>query len=230
MDIRTIKGIVKEKIEVALRTYAIKIVNSEGGVFDFKPGQFVTLNVAPNTKRSYSIGSLPGKEFIELTADTWRGGPGSQFFDNVKVDDIVEFLFPLGNFYYQGSDRPAYFFATGSGLVPFMSMLEYALTVANTQREMNLYAGFRKEEDIFGKGFFEMLDVRYENFIFKLNLTQPPEGYQGNIGRITEYIDTLPSFDIDAYICGSNEMVSDIKERLVQKGVDPTHIYHEMYY
>ena len=230
MEFKTYKGRVEQKDEVALKTYSLKIVNSEGGVFEFEPGQFATLSLGENVKRSYSIASIPGKEYIELIADTWRGGPGSQFFENAKVGDMVEFLFPLGHFVLKESERPAHFFATGSGLVPFMSMIEYALTVKQSTREFVLYSGFRHEEDVFGKGLLEMLDVRFENLKYKLNLTQPKEGYQGNIGRITQYIDILPSTDIDCYICGSNQMVSDVKARLIAKGVPAEQVFNEMYY
>jgi ferredoxin-NADP reductase len=230
MEFKNYKGVVQQKEEVALKAYSIKIVNSEGGVFDFLPGQFATLALAANLKRSYSVASIPGKEYIELIADTWRGGPGSQFFEKVQIGDSVEFLFPLGHFVFKESDRPAYFFATGTGVVPFMSMIEHELTIKNLTKPITLYSGFRHEEDVFGKGLLEMLDVKYENFIYKLNLTQPKGEFAGSVGRITQYIDTLPDTNIDAYICGSNQMVLDVKEKLVQKGVPAEQIYHEMFY
>ncbi|HOY46821.1 MAG TPA: FAD-binding oxidoreductase [Candidatus Dojkabacteria bacterium] len=231
MEFKTFKGRIEQKEEVALKTYSIKIVDSEGGTFDFTPGQFATLTLGENVKRSYSVASIPGKPYIELIADTWKGGPGSQFFEKAQIGDSVEFLFPLGHFVLRESQRPAHFFATGTGIVPFMSMIEHSLiTLGNTTKEFVLYSGFRHEEDVFGKGLLEMLDVRFENFKYKLNLTQPKEGYQGNIGRITQYIDTLTSTDIDAYICGSNQMVTDVKARLIAKGVPAEQVFNEMYY
>ena len=76
----------------------------------------------------------------------------------------------------------------------------------------------------------ELLDVQYENFWYKLSLTQPSPEWTGPTGRITQYIETLPETDIEAYICGSNQMVTDVKNQLVAKGIPEGQIYHEMFY
>jgi NAD(P)H-flavin reductase len=231
MAIETLVGKVVSKTLVAKDTYALRITSEGKERFDFLPGQFVTITVQTNIRRSYSISSIPGKNYFELIADTVRGGPGSQFFMNIKEGDYIEFLFPLGVFFYhEDNERPAYFFGTGTGLVPLISMIEYALTVSQTKRDIFLYAGFRFIEDVFSKELLELLDVHYENFIFKLNLTQPTEDWKGPVGRITQYTDALPDNNIDAYICGSNQMVEDIKARLIEKGVPKEQIFHEMFY
>ena len=93
-----------------------------------------------------------------------------------------------------------------------------------------MYCGFRYEPEIFGKEYLELLDVQYQNFWFKINLTQPSPEWTGEIGRITQYIETLPETDIEAYICGSNQMVTDVKDKLIAKGVPAEQIYHEMFY
>jgi ferredoxin-NADP reductase len=229
MPISTIQGVIESKDEVAKNTFSIKVANSQGGVFDFLPGQFVTLNIAPTVKRSYSIASLPGKAYLELIADTWKGGPGSQFFLNCKPGDKIEFMGPVGNFVYHDDPKPAYFFGTGTGLVPFMSMIESALTIEKTQRQVTLYAGFRYLEDVFCKELLELMDVEHENFIYQLCLSQPSEGWTGAVGRITQYLDSLPGNNIDAYICGSPQMVADISAQLIAKGVPETQIFHEMF-
>jgi len=230
MAVSILKGKIYSKSEVAKDTFAFRFTCDQMPTFGFQPGQFVTITVAPNVRRSYSIASIPGKEYIELIADTKRGGPGSMFFVNSKVGDEFEFIFPLGVFVYKESLKPVYFFGTGTGIVPFMSMVEYALSVQKTPRNMTLYCGFRYEEEVFGKEFLELLDVQYQNFWFKLNLTQPTPEWTGSVGRITQYIDMLTETDIEAYICGSNQMVTDTKARLIAKGVPEGQIYHEMFY
>ena len=230
MALQTLQGKILSKSMVAKDTYSLRVVTEGIESFDFAAGQFATITVGPDLKRSYSIASMPGRSYLDLIADTVRGGPGSQFFLNAKEGDTFEYMFPLGVFVYKDGEKPAYFFATGTGIVPFMSMVEYALTVQKTQRQIVFYGGFRFLEEVFGKGMLELLDIQYENFRFKLNLTQPPQDWQGPVGRISQYIDTLESTDIDAYICGSNQMITDIKTRLVAKGVPESQVYHEMFY
>lgn len=229
MAVQILQGKVISNDLIAKDTYLLRFQSEGINSFDFQPGQFVTITVSPNVRRSYSIASAPGKDYLELIAATTKGGPGSQFFLNTKVGDTFEFLFPLGVFFYRESDKPAYFFSTGTGEVPFLSMAEYALTQLKTQREIYMYSGFRFEEDIFGQDLLKLLDIQYKNFIFKINLTQPTENWTGPVGRITQYIDELKNTDIEAYICGSNQMVTDIRDRLIAKGVPATQIYHEMF-
>jgi len=230
MAVSTLRGKIFSISQIAEDTFAIRFSCDEMPIFNFLPGQFVTINVAANTPRSYSIASIPGKDYIELIADTKRGGPGSMFFASSKVGDEFDFLFPLGVFVYKESPKPVYFFATGTGIVPFISMVEYALTTLKTQRSITMYCGFRYEPEVFGKEFLELMDIQYQNFWFKLNLTQPSPQWTGPIGRITQYIETLPETDIEAYICGSNQMVTDVKNQLIAKGVPEVQIYHEMFY
>lgn len=229
MAVQILQGKVTSNDLIAKDTYSLRFQSEGIETFDFNPGQFVTITVAPNVRRSYSIASAPGKNYIELIAATTKGGPGSQFFLNANPGDTFEFLFPLGVFFYRENDKPVYFFSTGTGEVPFLSMVEYALTTVKTQREMYMYSGFRFEEDIFGQDLLKLLDIQYNNFIFKINLTQPTEDWTGPIGRITQYIDELKDTDIEAYICGSNQMVTDVRERLIAKGVPEAQIYHEMF-
>lgn len=229
-NFKTIIATVTDKQTIAKDTFLVRMVSADMPVFDFLGGQFATITVAPNVKRSYSIASAPGKAFLDFIADNRRGGPGSQFFTGVVVGQQVEMIVPLGNFFYVEGPKPVYFFATGTGQVPFMSMIEAALTQQHSTRLMTLYTGFRYIEDVFAKEFFELMDVQYENFIYKLNLTQPLPDWEGPTGRITQYIDTLPDTDVECYICGSNEMVTDITARLQAKGVPVAQIHHEMFY
>lgn len=229
-NFQIITGSITDKMEVAKDTYLLRVVNPDGSVFDFQPGQFATLTVAANTKRSYSIASMPGKDYIDFIADTKRGGPGSQFFANAQIGDSVEMIIPLGHFYYVDGEKPVYFFGTGTGQVPFMAMAEYALVALQTKRQITMYSGFRYEEEIFAKQDMEMLDVKFENFIYQVSLTQPTEEWEGSIGRITKFIDELKHADIECYVCGSNEMVTDVSARLKAKGVPEAQIHFEMFY
>jgi ferredoxin-NADP reductase len=224
-----IKAVISDKMEVAKDTIFLRLVRPTGGVFEFKPGQFATFTVAPNTKRSYSIASVPGKEYLDFIADTKIGGPGSMFFRNAALGDTVEIIVPLGNFFFIDTAKPVYFFSTGTGQVPFMSMAEQALVDLQRTAPMYLISGFRYEEDIFARQDLEMLDVKYENFIYQISLTQPTPEWQGSTGRITKFVDELQDTDIECYVCGSNQMVTDMVARLKAKGVPEAQIHFEMF-
>lgn len=231
MAVKNYKTKVTSKQEIAHSTYSVILETATKDIFEFETGQFATLLVAPQTRRSYSIASLPGKSYLELIADTVVGGPGSQFFENIKENDEVEFLFPLGNFKYKEDSKPAYFFATGTGVVPFMGMIKQALEVNNTKRKIYLYVGFRKEESIFAQSIFKELAEKYDNFDYCLTLSQPSDNWEGKAGRITKYYEKeIVDTNMDAYICGSHSMIEDVKDRLLAKGVQKETIFFEQFY
>ncbi|KXK08355.1 MAG: CDP-6-deoxy-delta-3,4-glucoseen reductase [candidate division WS6 bacterium OLB21] len=98
MAVKNYQATVSIKEEVAKSTYLVRFSLPENETMDFLPGQFVTIAVAPNARRSYSIASSPSHNtYVETYADTFAGGPGSQFFENVKVGDQVSFLAHLAS-------------------------------------------------------------------------------------------------------------------------------------
>ncbi|HAS61120.1 MAG TPA: hybrid-cluster NAD(P)-dependent oxidoreductase, partial [Vibrio sp.] len=79
------------------------LLSAEGEqAFQFKPGQFVTLGVKVEDKteyRAYSISSLAGEAFLQLTIKRVVDGKVSNFIvDNLSVGDYVECLAPAGEF------------------------------------------------------------------------------------------------------------------------------------
>lgn len=221
-----------QKQKLADNTYLLRVEIGKDLEFEFEPGQFVNLLVAPMIRRSYSIASSPSEEgYIDLVADTVMQGPGSKFFENVKEGDEIEVLGPLGQFVYKPSERPAYFFSTGTGVVPFISMIKYALETEKTKREIKLFQGFRYAHDVFGQDVLDELDARFDNFEYILTLSKPDQSWQGKRGRITDhYAEQIQGMDFDAYICGSSTMIADVENRLLDAGIDKDKIYYEQFY
>src|SRR4029078_335609 len=145
-------------------TYQMRIRPHLEELLDFEAGQFVTITVGTMIKRSYSIVSLPKQNFIDLIADTKIGGPGSQFFVKAQAGQEVELLGPLGTFICRESDRPLMFWATGTGIVPFISMIENQLAIVKTSKKIVLNIGFRYQEAVVCDELFARLAAEYSNF------------------------------------------------------------------
>ncbi len=232
--VKNYKAKISKVSQLTAETFGLRISLNNGDIFTFEPGQFVNILVAPSTRRSYSIGSSPvHNDYIDLYADVIFGGPGSLFFQNAKVGQEVELLGPLGSFVYKDDPRPAYFFSTGTGIVPFMSMLSYALETLKTKRQLVLYQGFRYSKDVFAHEFFTSLAAKYPNFTYKMTLSKPEPVWTGLRGRITEYyLADLKTIDknICASICGSKNVITDVQTKLNQIGVPAGQIYFEQFY
>ncbi|MEI7579283.1 MAG: FAD-dependent oxidoreductase [bacterium] len=227
MPIALLKGKIILKEQIAADTYRVQIA---ADTKEFLPGQFLSILVADKVYRSYSISSIPGLPYYELIADTVHHGPGSLFFINSQVGDEVTFLGPLGRFLYEDGSDPVYFFATGTGVVPFLAMIRHALVNLNSKRKITLFIGFRFADQIFYLAFLEKLAIQYPNFQFILSLTRPDDSWQGKKGRIYEHFDLIehPENSV-AYLCGSRDMVQDLTDRLEKLGFQKERIHFEKF-
>ena len=93
-------GTVTKIINETYNTRRLFITVSEMEVFDFKPGQFVTLDLPIHEKvnkrwRSYSIASWPdGSNSFELLIVLMQGGSGTTYlFEEIKEGSELQFLY-----------------------------------------------------------------------------------------------------------------------------------------
>ena len=199
---------------------------------NYKPGQYISVKVAEQRINAYSIAGHEGNKF-NILVDTSPGGPGSKFFENLKVGEKITFLGPFGIFTLKpvNDAKHVLFLGTGSGCSPLKCMLEAALEDKNYQVPITLYFGLRRTNDVFWKDHFEELTKKYPNFNFKLVLSQPDGTWQGETGHITELANKdfpdLSSFS--AYLCGNHAMIEEAKNILLTHGCPKDKIYTEKF-
>jgi CDP-4-dehydro-6-deoxyglucose reductase len=120
--------------------------------FDFKPGQFVTLDLPIHEKpakrwRSYSIASWPdGTNIIELVIVLLEGGAGTHYlFNEVRVGSELTLRGPQGVFVLpEKIEKDLFFICTGTGVAPFRSMSHYIQQHAVPHRDIYLIFGCRQ--------------------------------------------------------------------------------------
>ena len=76
--------------------------------------------------RSYSFSTGPGQDEVAfLVRNITHGVLMSPYLrDRAQVGDKIEFTGPLGSFFLREIKRPVLFLAGGTGLAPFLSMLD----------------------------------------------------------------------------------------------------------
>lgn len=201
---------------------------------EFKSGQYINIAVAPNIRRSYSIGSpCYEKGHIELYIDISPDGPGSKFFKSLKLDDEVEFLGPLGAFTLPSElASNLYFIATGTGIAPLRAMY-MDLLKTNYKGNINLIFGLRFIEDIFVLDNFTELKKEHDNFNFEIILSKPEnESWRGRVGHVQDYLN-FTKIDLNNsqfFICGGQKMIFDVANLLKANSVLPENIYFEKFY
>ena len=189
--------------------------------FSFTAGQVIAIDVEPNgTPRLYSIASSEDDENIEILFDEKPEGKLTPMLSKLKTGDKVYVSEPFGKF--QCKEDKAWWIASGTGIAPFLSMARSGMTSGKT-----LIHGARYDENFY---FSELLErLMGESFI---RCCSQQENTQHYAGRLTQWIrakDKLPS-DTSFYLCGSPEMVVEVRDLLISKGVSFKNIISETYF
>ena len=201
--------------------------------FEFIPGQYISVKVAPNTIRAYSIATRTDNKHFDLLVDSRPGGPGSQFFDNLKIGDSMDFLGPFGKFVFNPQDgsEEILFMATGSGMSATRCLIDCTLKESKFTKKIKLYFGLTHDSEIFWVDHLEELKKQYPNFSYEISVADPTSEWQGNKGFITEIIkrDYPNAEKVSAYLCGHRNMISDVTDLLLANGCHPDRIYTERF-
>jgi len=198
----------------------------------FMAGQHVDVRLtAPDgyqAQRSYSIGSAPEADAVELVIERLETGEVSPFFHEVVVEgDKIEMRGPIGGHFVWGkNDRgPLLLVAGGSGVVPLISMLRHRAIVAPDVPAVLLYSARLWEEVIFRDEILRRADTD-PNFSLVMTLTREmaPDPRVRN-GRVDMAMvdDVLALFGgvrpRHTYVCGSNAFVDVASMHLIEAGV-----------
>lgn len=218
--------------------------------FDFKPGQFVTLDLPihekPNKRwRSYSIASWPdGTNVYELVIVLLEDGAGTNYlFNEVEVGSELTFRGPQGVFVLpQNIDRDLFFICTGTGIAPFRSMAHHILNHHIPHQKIYLIFGCRKFVDcLYGK---EMRELSQQLSSFEYIPTYSREAADDKIrtGYVHAVYEEICRNNLSNngngspvlkpasfYLCGWKNMIDEAKKRIVELGYDRKSIHQELY-
>ena len=146
----------------------------------FLPGQYIGFRYN-KTSRAYSISSSPDRSYLELCVRRVPGGRLSpDLCDNIKPGDSVTIRGPYGDLVLQDSStRDIVFLATGTGVAPFKSMLDYLFEnnlddFEGHQRDVWLFLGAAWQDDLPYHTQFTELASEHDNFHYVPTLSREP--------------------------------------------------------
>ncbi|MFA8300077.1 MAG: FAD-binding oxidoreductase [Hyphomicrobiales bacterium] len=187
----------------------------------FIPGQVVGLSLNPkDPPRLYSIASAGSDQKIDILFNIKDGGSLTPQLSRLKASDTIYISHPFGAFL--GDDKPAWWIASGTGIAPYRSM-----SLAGLYKNKKLIHGGRTLEDFYF--YEEFKDLFGSNYIRCSSRLEHPEVFHGRITKYLEQQDHIPK-DINYYLCGNSEMVVDVREILISKGVPFLNIMAEIYF
>jgi NAD(P)H-flavin reductase len=227
MNIFSVKLV--EKTSLNQDVFELKFNKPED--FKYEAGQFVQFLIPDGDKkspRSYSISSLPKENYIEFCVKIIPNGLASTYFKNMKIGDELELKGPLGRFVSNESKNNTCLVATGVGLAPIYGVIMNELKIKKNPSRIHLHFGVRSEKDIFWLERLERLDRDFDNFSYTLTLSRPTDTWDSHKGRVTEYAKD-EKVDQDFFLCGSAEMVKEVRQILIDKKADPKRIHFEIF-
>ncbi|MCU4164293.1 FAD-binding oxidoreductase [Carboxylicivirga caseinilyticus] len=189
--------------------------------FSFKPGQVLAIALKQNDEpRLYSIASGIDKDYLGILFDVNPDGQLTPTMSQLKSGDQLYISEPFGKFLCEGT--PAMWIATGTGIAPFVSLAE-----SNKANNITLIHGARTIDAFYLQDtFIKILGENYNRFC----TSEQQEGIYH--GRLTTYLQQqkqLPT-DYKYYLCGNSQMIIDVREILIEKGVPFDHIIAEIYF
>jgi CDP-4-dehydro-6-deoxyglucose reductase len=208
--------------------------------FNFKPGQFVTLDLPihekPNKRwRSYSIASAPdGSNIIELVIVLLEGGLGTTYlFNEINVGSNITLRGPVGVFTLPETlDKDLYLICTGTGIAPFRSMAHWIHQHKIAHKNIHLIFGCRKLTDQLYGAELKALEMQENNFfyhpVFSREDAVPDGAHKGYVHGVYEQLLAAKN-PSQFYLCGWKNMIDEAKQRIMAAGYDKKDIHLEIY-
>jgi ferredoxin-NADP reductase len=232
------KGIVTRIENETSFTKRFWIEAKESTSFDFKPGQFVTLDLPIHEKvnkrwRSYSIASWPdGSNVFELVIVLLKDGAGTNYlFNEINVGSEITFRGALGVFTLKEHDldKDLFLICTGTGIAPFRSMVHYIKIHNVPHKNIYLLFGTRTKADLLYFDELSQLQKDLPGFHYLPVLSR--EDWEGKKGYVHAVYEELCAAKQPAhfFLCGWKNMIDEAKQRIVAMGYDKKTIHQELY-
>jgi ferredoxin-NADP reductase len=211
--------------------------------FPFEAGQYATLGLmGPEGKlvqRPMSVSSsaddLSEYEFFIRLVDS---GGFTPLLWKIGVGDPINIKGPKGRFLLQDDGRTCLFIASGTGLAPFISMIE-TLRGRGQSRDVVLLHGVSYDYDLAWREQLTELEASGGfplRYVGTVSRPQQCPDWTGCTGRVETIVEAkldeyrLGPADTTIYLCGNPEMVSAVEEIALARGFPPEQIRKELYW
>lgn len=198
----------------------------------FLPGQYANLNVPGTTQhRAYSFSSMPKDGSVSFLIRNVPGGLMSGFLrEQAKVGETMSMAGPLGSFYLREINRPILMLAGGTGLAPFLAMLDKIVANGGSAQPIHLIYGVNNDSDLVELDKLAAFAKTLPNFSYALVVVSP-DSAQPKKGYVTQHIEPaqLNDGDVDIYLCGPPPMVEAVAQNLRERAIQPASFHYEKF-
>jgi ring-1,2-phenylacetyl-CoA epoxidase subunit PaaE len=212
--------------------------------YDYVQGQHLTIrttHAGDDVRRSYSICAPAGSGRLRIGVKVLPGGHFSGFAaGGLAVGDVLEVMTPSGRFHTPldpAHEKHYCAIAAGSGITPIYSIIATTLEQEPSSRVTLIFANRTSRSVMFLEELEDLKDTYPDRFHLIHVLSreaQDAELLSGRLdaGRLTKINETLVPIETvdDWFLCGPFEMVVDLREALLEQGVDAHHVHSELFH
>lgn len=224
-SVERIEALSNSTIEISIK------LDVNGGQLTFMPGQYIKIQV-PETEqmRAYSFCSRSGEVRTSFLIRNVEGGLMSRYLTkHCRIGDVLQLIGPLGSFYLREVQRPMLFLAGGTGLAPFLAMLETLNNTGCAHRIHMLY-GVNCDSDLVKLDLLNEFAMNIEFFSYTTCVLDETSKHPHK-GYVTHHLDdaSLNGGDVDVYLCGPPPMVDAVLTHFNESGITPANLYYEKF-
>ena len=213
-------------------TFLLTLAGEALNKLAFLPGQYANLEVPGSDQhRAYSFSSMPKDGSVSFLIRNVPGGLMSTFLrEQAQPGDQIKMAGPLGCFYLREIRRPVLMLAGGTGLAPFLAMLEKIAASGGASAPIHLIYGVNNDSDLVALDQLAALASRISNFTYAL-VVASNDSQQPNKGYVTQHIAPaqLNEGDVDIYLCGPPPMVEAVAHTLREQNIHPASFHYEKF-
>ena len=219
-------------------------IRPDDGVPAFEPGQYLALGIRVGDRlvqRPYSTASRPASgETLEFLIRRVPGGTLTPQLWGLRPGSRLRLGRPKGLFtLLPDDDRAHLFVATGTGLAPFMSMLD-ALLERPAPPPVMVVHGVARATELAYRQLLQGLAAQCARIVYAPTVSRPGDlasaGWSGRVGRAETVLGPLldehapvPG-SVVAYLCGNPGMVVAAEHVLRERGLSPGAVRTEHYW
>ena len=233
-----------EVLDVTADVKAFRFVDAADQPMDYKPGQFVTLELEVGGKklfRSYTMSSTPtNSAYFELTVKRVDGGAVSNWLcDHLQAGATLKMTGPHGKFTCAPKPRKKLLLlSAGSGLTPMLSMARWIRDQNSTRQLLDTDVVYfhcaRTASDLIFGAEVDAMAAANPRFVQHTSLTRSTK--KDKWRGLTGYLDAAmlkkiaPDFaEREVYICGPTGFMEGTKALFQQSGFAMTHFHEESF-
>jgi len=244
----TVKKVVEETDQS--KSIYFEVPDSLASDYKYQAGQYLTLKFDINgneERRSYSLCTSPVEAGLGVNVKRVKGGLISNHVnDTVRSGSEIDVMTPDGNFTIDLSEhkqRDFYFFASGSGITPIISMIKTILEEEPKSTCNLLYGNTNEACVIFKDQLQSLADKHIGQFNYQQTLSKPKKeiskgkmSWTGWVGRIDkakvdQFLNENDKKSVEAHylVCGPGAMIDTIIDHLEGKGIANEFLHTERF-